>query len=159
MTRLFRFGSQNGRRRGLLAFSLAVSGTKIRLRSAQEIGEKTHRLSIPGKGTLCPLLHQMETDQLIFVKIAEPRSRKIYWSIIKGEETLSPIKTKSREPLRKLILYKKLIHKIFRNDQSTSRSILLQVETLLEEILPRNEDRTQQILEMCLMRVKELPRR
>jgi DNA-binding PadR family transcriptional regulator len=159
MTSLFKFGSQNGKRRSLLALFILHSlhqDSKSGYDLLKEIGEKTNGMWIPSKGTIYPLLHQMERDRLISVQSAELRSRKTYWLTSKGEETLSQIRAQSRESHRKTTLYKNLIQDIFRSEKTILRGLLLTVESILEEIPPGYEGRAAQVLENCLTELKEL---
>ncbi|MDD1678931.1 MAG: PadR family transcriptional regulator [Methanomicrobiales archaeon] len=158
MTSLFRFGSQDDKRRSLLALFILHSlqrDPKSGYRLLKEISEKTHGLWTPSKGTMYPLLHQMETDQLI-VQTADQRSRKIYRLTKIGEETLLRIKTQGRESHRKMILYKSLIYDIFQGEKIAPRDLLLTLETTLEELPLANEEKAVQILETCLIELKEL---
>jgi DNA-binding PadR family transcriptional regulator len=161
MTSLFRFGSQTGKKRGLLTLFILHSlhqKPKSGYALLKEIGEKTHGLWAPSKGTIYPLLHTMEKDQLISPQSAGMHSRNNFCLTIKGEETLSQIKAQSRESYRKMAFYKTLIHEIFRNEQISQRGLLLELETVLEEIPPGNEDRILQTLEACLRELREIAR-
>jgi DNA-binding PadR family transcriptional regulator len=159
MTSLFKFGSQSGKKRGLLALFILHSiqqNPKSGYDLLKEIGVKTHGLWAPSKGTVYPLLHQMENEDLISVETSESRSRTTYRLTRKGEETLSLIKKQSRESHRKMTLYKHLIFDIFRSETTTSRGMLLAIETMLENQSPENEEQAVQILRTCLNQLRGL---
>jgi DNA-binding PadR family transcriptional regulator len=159
MTSLFTFGSQNGKKRGLLALFILHSlhqDPKSGYGLLKDIGEKTHGLWTPSKGTMYPLLHHMEREGLIIVETTEPRTKTIYRLTKKGEETLSQIKEQSRESHRKMTLYKNLIYDIFRSEKIRQRGLFMEIETTLENLQPGNEEQVIQILETCLNDLRKL---
>ena len=159
MTSLFKFGSRTGKKRGLLTLFILHSlhhDPKSGYGLLKEIGEKTHGLWTPSKGTIYPLLHQMEGEELIVLDAARPRSRTTYRLTKKGEETLSQIKEQSRESHRKMTLYRNLIYDIFRSEKSGQRDLLFTIKTMLEDTPPGNEEKVVQILETCLNELKRL---
>ncbi len=159
MTSLFRFGSKNGKKRGLLALFILHSlhqAPKSGYGLIKEITEKTKGHWIPSKGTLYPLLQQMEKDQLIMGMETGPRSRKNYGLTVKGEDTLSQIKKRGRESHQKMTLYRGLIHDIFRSETNRERNLLVRLEMVLQDIPPESRDQGEQILTQCLNELKGL---
>jgi DNA-binding PadR family transcriptional regulator len=159
MASLFRFGSKNGKKRGLLALFILHSlhqAPKSGYALIKEIAEKTKGHWIPSKGTLYPLLQQMEKDQLITGTEAGPRSRKNYGLTVKGEATLSQIKKRGRESHQKMTLYKGLIHDIFHSEPNPEKNPLVRLEMVWQDIPQENRDRGEQILTQCLNQLKGL---
>ncbi|MDD1673519.1 MAG: PadR family transcriptional regulator [Methanomicrobiales archaeon] len=153
------FGSQNGKKRGFLALYI-LHALDQRPQSGydllKEIGKKTQGMWIPSKGTLYPLLHQMEYEGLIVAEIAKNRYKTIYELTSKGKETLLHIKEQSRESHKKMALYKNLILDVFKNEKVNMKGLLYQIRTTLEDIPPGYEDRIVTTLETCLADLKRI---
>jgi DNA-binding PadR family transcriptional regulator len=160
MTSLLKFGTQSGKKRGLLVLFILhslsrepKSGYDLR----KEIGEKTRGMWVPSKGTLYPVLHQLEDEHLISVSDTGKRSRIVFCLTPKGEETLATFKERSRESHKKMALYKNLIFDIFGGEKITMKGLLFEIRTTVDELPPGTEDQAVLILETCLNNLKRIP--
>jgi DNA-binding PadR family transcriptional regulator len=160
MTSLLKFGSQGDKKRGLLVLFILHSlsrqprsGYDLR----KEIEEKTRGMWVPSKGTLYPVLHQLEEEHLIAVSYTGKRSRIVFCLAPKGEETLLTFRERSRESHRKMALYKNLILDIFGGEQITLKGLLFEIKTTVEELPPGMEEQAVPILETCLNDLKRIP--
>jgi DNA-binding PadR family transcriptional regulator len=159
MTSLFKFGSHDGKMRSLLALYILhslqrnpASGYDLR----KEIGEKTNGLWVPSKGTIYPVLLQLEEEDLIVLLSCEKRSRKVYGLTGKGAETLTTIRERGRESHKKMVLYKNLILDIFGGEKFTVKHLLFEIKTTVEAIPPGNEERVVALLEQCLVDLRSI---
>lgn len=159
MTSMLKFGDRGGRERSLLALyilhslnQVPKSGYELR----KEIIEKTHGHWIPSKGTLYPVLHQLEEECLIMVHATGNRGRTTFALTERGVITLNTIKEQSRELHKKMALYKDLILDIFGGGKVTMKGLLFEIKTTLVELPEGNEERAVQILESCLTELKKV---
>jgi DNA-binding PadR family transcriptional regulator len=160
MTSLLKFGSQGDKKRGLLVLFILHSisrqprsGYDLR----KEIEEKTRGMWVPSKGTLYPVLHQLEDERLITVSDIGKRSRIVFCLTPKGEETLLTFRERRRESHKKMALYKNLILDIFGGEKCTLKGLLFEIKTSVEELPPGTEDQAVPILETCLNDLQRIP--
>ena len=160
MASLLKFGSQSGKKRGLLVLFILHSlsreprsGYDLR----KEIAEKTKGMWVPSKGTLYPVLHQLEDERLITVSDTGKRSRIVFCLTPKGEETLLTFRERSRESHKKMALYMNLILDIFGGEKINLKGLLFEIKTTVEELPPGMEDQAVPILETCLNGLKRIP--
>lgn len=153
MTSLLKFESQGDKRRGLLALFILhslsrqpKSGYDLR----KEIGEKTKGMWVPSKGTLYPVLHQLEEEHLIAVSDTGKRSRIVFCLTPEGVETLQTFRERSRELHKKMSLYKNLILDIFGGEKCTLKGLLFEIRTTVEELPPGTAEQAVPVLETCL---------
>jgi DNA-binding PadR family transcriptional regulator len=159
MTSLLNFGTQSGKKRGLLVLyvlhSLSrepKSGYDLR----KEIGEKTRGMWMPSKGTLYPVLHQLADEQLIEVSDTGKRSRIVFCLTPKGEEMLATFRERSRESHKKMALYKNLIFDILGGEKITMKGLIFEIKTTVDELPSGTEDLAVPILETCLNNLKRI---
>lgn len=159
MTSLFKFGSHDGKMRSLLALYILhslkrcpASGYDLR----KEIGEKTNGHWVPSKGTIYPVLVQLEEEDLIVLLSSEKRSRKVYGLTAKGADTLTTIRERGRESHKKMALYRNLILDIFGGEKFTVKQLMFEIKTAMEAVPPGNEDRTVALLEQCLSDLRSI---
>jgi DNA-binding PadR family transcriptional regulator len=159
MTSLLNFGTQSGKKRGLLVLyvlhSLSrkpKSGYDLR----KEIGEKTRGMWMPSKGTLYPVLHQLADEQLIEVSDTGKRSRIVFCLTPKGEEMLATFRERSRESHKKMALYKNLIFDILGGEKITMKGLIFEIKTTVDELPSGTEDMAVPILETCLNNLKRI---
>ncbi len=159
MTSLLKFGSRQGKERSLLALfilhSLSTS-PKSGYDLLAEIKEKTGGLWVPSKGTLYPLLHQLEGEHLIAVIETGKRAKTTFEVTESGRETLDTVKTQGKESHRKMALYKNLILDIFGGAKVNAKGLLFEIKTVLDELPPGNEHHAVQVLEQCLDDLKRI---
>ena len=159
MTSLTKFGSHAEKKRGLLCLFILHTLNKSPASGydlLKEIGEKTRGVWTPSKGTLYPILHQLEEDGLITVQETGKRSRVVYALTPRGEETLEQTRTRRRDAHRQLELYKDLIFEIFAGNQAPTARLLFEIQKSLEGLPPGTEDQASEILNVCLSELQRL---
>ncbi len=115
----------------------------------KEIAEKTGGTWAPSKGTLYPLLKQLEDEGLIEVFATEKRAKTLFAVTGKGQETLATIRETGREHHRKMAQYKNLILAIFGGSEHSVKGLLFGIRAILEEIPPGREKDVIAALEQC----------
>jgi DNA-binding PadR family transcriptional regulator len=159
MTGLWTFAPEGGRERGLLALFILHSlmqQPKSGYELLKEIKEKTEGVWVPSKGTLYPILKQLEEEGLIEVTEIGKRSKHIFALTESGNETLRTIKAHKKESREKHLQFRNLLIEIFGEEHVTLRELLFEIRELIDDLAPDNKDRVVAILEHCLADLKSL---
>jgi DNA-binding PadR family transcriptional regulator len=152
MTSLPKYSSYQGKLPSFLAMYILHSlhqNPKSGYDLLREIREKTQGSWTPSKGTLYPLLHMLEDEQLIAIASVDKRSRTLFQLTPKGMERLTTLKEKGREHQKKMVLYKNLILDIFGTGKCSVKGLLFEIKNALDEIPPGTEVQATKILEQC----------
>ena len=162
MTSLLQFATRkNERARSLLALYVIHSlskGEKSGYDILKELGELTEGSWIPSKGTLYPLLHQLEEEGQI-VSVAETtgaRARAVFTLTPTGKETLKRIHAHGREHHKKMAQYRQVITAIFGNSHPPEMSLLFEIKMVLDEMPKEKKLAAAAILRRCLEELKEV---
>jgi DNA-binding PadR family transcriptional regulator len=156
---LWKFSSKVGKDRGLLALYVLHSldrEPKSGYDLLKEIDEKTGGLWVPSKGTLYPVLKQLEEENLIQVCHTGRRSKSIYDLTDTGRETLRSIKKHRRESREKVALVKNLLLDIFGEEKRTLRIVHFDLGTVIDALPPEKEEQAARILENCLAELQRI---
>lgn len=159
MTSLLKFGSREGKERSLLALYVLHSLSKSPKSGYDliaEIKEKTGGLWVPSKGTMYPVLHQLEDEQLIAVIETGKRAKTTFEVTVSGRTALQTVKEQGKESHRKMALYKNLILDIFGGAKVNAKGLLFEIKATLDELPPGKEDHAVQVLEQCLDDLKRI---
>jgi DNA-binding PadR family transcriptional regulator len=159
MTGLLTFASEGGRERGLLAlFILHSLGRQPKSGYAllKQIEEKTEGVWVPSKGTLYPVLKQLEEEGLIRVGEIGKRSKTIFEVTPDGEEIVRTIGEHKEESREKLLQFKSLLIEIFGEEDVTVKGLLFEIRAVIDDLAPAEKDRAFAILERCLADLKSL---
>ncbi|MHC1600697.1 MAG: PadR family transcriptional regulator [Candidatus Methanospirareceae archaeon] len=159
MTGLWKFASKNGKERGLLALFILHSlnqQPKSGYELLKEIEEKTEGMWVPSKGTLYPILKQLEEEELIRVGETGKRSKNIFELTQNGKETLLTIRERKKESGEKLLQFKNLLIDIFGEEKITMKGLLFEIRDVIDDLSPNKEDQAVKILEKCLADLKRI---
>ena len=163
MTSLLKFGSSEGRERSLLALFILHSLSKSPKSGYDliaEIREKTGGLWVPSKGTLYPVLHQLEDERLIAVVAgagATGRRAKTTYAVTEtGRDALETVKERGREGHEKMACCRNLLVDIFGGKKAGTHGLLFDLHTALEQLPPGSEDEAVRVLEQCLIDLKRI---
>jgi DNA-binding PadR family transcriptional regulator len=159
MTGLWTFASEGGRERGLLALFILHSLNRQPQSGyalLKEIEDKTEGVWVPSKGTLYPILKQLEEEGLIQVGEIGKRSKTIFEVTPNGEETLRTLKEHKKESREKLLQFKNLLIEIFGEEKVTMKGLLFEIREVIDDLAPDKKDQAVTILEHCLADLKSL---
>ena len=159
MTGLWKFASKNGKERGLLALFILHSlnqQPKSGYELLKEIEEKTEGIWAPSKGTLYPILKQLEEEELIRVGETGKRSKNIFELTQNGKETLLTIRGHKKESREKLLQFKNLLIDIFGEEKITMKGLLFEIRDVIDDLSPNKKDQAVKILEKCLADLKRI---
>ncbi|MDD2666147.1 MAG: PadR family transcriptional regulator [Methanocellales archaeon] len=156
----WRFSSHNGKGRGLLTLFVLHSLNKEPKSGyglLKEMEQKTKGLWVPSKGTLYPILRQLEDEKLIQVVEKGKRSKNIFELTPKGKETLIGIREHRRESREKLFQFKNLFVDIFGEegeDEITTKGLIFDMRNIIAHLPPDKKNQAVAILEKCLEDLK-----
>jgi DNA-binding PadR family transcriptional regulator len=163
MTGLLKFGSKEGKEKSLLALYIIHSlnkSPKSGYDLIAEIKEKTGGLFVPSKGTLYPVLHQLEDEQLIEPVETEAapgkRSKTTFAVTGSGKSALKDFMEMGREKHKKMALYRNLILDILGGHRASTHGMLFDIHTELEKLPPGSNPDAMLVLEQCLTDLKNL---
>jgi len=156
MTSLLQFTcKKNERARSLLALYVIYSlskGEKSGYDILKELGELTQGAWVPSKGTLYPLLHQLEEEGQI-VSVTETngaRARAVFCLTRPGKETLKKIRAHGNEHHKKMAQYRQVITAIFGDTHSPVMNLFFDIRTVLDELPKEKSPEAAAVLRRCL---------
>jgi DNA-binding PadR family transcriptional regulator len=159
MNGFWKFAGSSGKERGLLALFILHTldkrpGTGYEL--LKVIEEKTGGTWVPSKGTLYPVLKQLEEEHLIELSETGSRAKNIYVLTSKGRKTLAHIKEHRRGPGEKLAVYQNLLAEIFGNEKMALIGLGMEIHALLHELPLEKEHDAIMVMEDCITRLESL---
>jgi DNA-binding PadR family transcriptional regulator len=161
MTSLLQFATKKSERaRSLLALYVIHSlskGDKSGYDILKELGELTEGNWIPSKGTLYPLLHQLEKEgQIVSVpETTGSRARAVFCLTPLGKETLKRIRAHSGEHHKKMAQYRQVIIAIFGDTILPWMSLLFEIKALIDEMPKEKGPEATKILRRCRDELKK----
>jgi DNA-binding PadR family transcriptional regulator len=161
MTSLLQFAKKRGKARGLLALYVLHSlarGEKSGYDIMKEIGALTDGSWVPSKGTLYPLLHQLEEEgQIAPVPAAQGARARTAFSLTRtGKETLRRIRAHGEEHHKKMAQYRQVITAIFGKSARPGMNLLFEIRTLLDDMPEEKEQEAARILRHCRDELKKV---
>ncbi len=147
----------NGRKKGFISLYILYSlkqKPKSGYEILAEIKGKCGGKWVPSKGTIYPLLNQLEKQGLIRVKTIEKRSKNIFEITSKGKQTLSMLKRSRKELKENFMRFRKLFFDILGEDKSDIFDLLFEIKENLLRV--KNKPAATKILERCLDELKQI---
>jgi len=159
MMGLWRFRCKNGKYRGFLVIYILYSlrnKPKSGYEMLKEIEEKTRGKWIPSKGTLYPLLRQLEQEGLIRIGRTDRRSKNIFELTDSGKKILKQIQKDREESRKRILLFKDLFIGVICKDKSDIENVLFEIRDIAHEKHQRDKEKTSRILKRCLSELKRI---
>jgi len=122
----------------------------------REIDEITGGAWAPSKGTLYPLLHQLEAEGLIVAAPTQSRSRTGFALTPQGLDILEKIMEMSGESHKKMAHLRHLVLAIFGSRTCPVKGLLFEIKTLVCDMPPGTEKEVGVILERCRDELKKV---
>ncbi len=159
MNGFWKFSGSSGKERGLLALFILHTldrrpGTGYEL--LKTIEEKTEGKWVPSKGTLYPVLKQLEEEHLIELSETGTRAKNIYVLTPKGEKTLAHIREHWKGPGDKFALYQNLLAGIFGEEKVVLMALGMEIHALIQKLPPGKEPDAIKVMEDCITQLKGL---
>ena len=128
MSNIMNFETHNGQQRGILTMYLLCSlkkKPKSGYEIISEIKEKTEGTWVPSKGTIYPLLKQLEKGELIKVKTKGKRAKNIFEITPKGKKMILQVKKQGEHMMKKFMKFRNLIIDIIEEDNEAVSTMML----------------------------------
>ncbi len=158
MMGLWKFHCNDGKERGILVLYILHSlnsKPKSGYELLKEIEEKTCGKWVPSKGTLYPLLKQLEQEGLIKISKVDKRSKHIFELTNNGINTLKQIQKFKEDSRKKFLLFKGLFIDILGKDKSEIEKVLFEIRDVVYKKSNKNKEKIKKILEKCLSELNE----
>jgi DNA-binding PadR family transcriptional regulator len=120
------------------------------------ITEKTGGGWTPSKGTIYPLLKQLEEDGLIQVSSIGKRSKIIYDVTPKGKKLLFTVRKVNKESEEKFSKFRDLFLEMFGEEKTVIDELIFKIQNITGKIPPEKEEQTVKILEECISNLKNV---
>jgi len=151
MPSILNFETKNGNQRGILTIYLLHSlkkKPKSGYELISEIKEKTEKAWAPSKGTIYPLLKQLEQEGLIKVKSTDKRSKNIYETTVKGKKMIFNAKKQGEDMMKKFMKFKNLITELI-EEESEVHSTMMHIQNSVCMSPPEKKYIVIKILRRC----------
>jgi DNA-binding PadR family transcriptional regulator len=135
MPGILHFETHNGQQRGMLTLYLLYS-LKKKPKSGydllSEIKQKTEGAWVPSKGTIYPLLRQLENRGLIKVKTKDKRAKNIFEITPQGKKIILNAKKQGENMMKKFTKFRNLIFEMLEEDNEILSTMMnIQNDVLL----------------------------
>jgi DNA-binding PadR family transcriptional regulator len=151
MSNILNFETHNGQQKGILTMYLLYSlqkKPKSGYEIISEIKEKTEGTWVPSKGTIYPLLRQLEKGGLIKVKTIEKRSKNIFKITPKGKKIILNTKKQGESMMKKFMKFRNLIIDMIEED-SEVLSTMMQIQNSVFMSYKGKKNEVIKILRRC----------
>jgi DNA-binding PadR family transcriptional regulator len=160
MSNLLNFPTKAGKQRGILSIYILHS-LKKKPKSGYEllveIREKTEGTWIPSKGTIYPLLKQLEAEGLVQIKSVDKRAKNVFEITSEGKKALSHIKKQGQQMEKKFMQFRKIISEIVSHDNIEMTNLIFDIrKTSFSSISKENKEEIIKILKRCLSDLKKV---
>jgi DNA-binding PadR family transcriptional regulator len=151
MSNILNFETHNGQQKGILTMYLLHSlqkKPKSGYEIISEIKQKTEGTWVPSKGTIYPLLRQLEKGGLIKVKTTEKRSKNIFKITPKGKKIILNTKKQGESMMKKFMKFRNLIIDMIEED-SEVLSTMMQIQNSVFMSYKGKKNEVIKILRRC----------
>ncbi|VVB61225.1 Transcriptional regulator PadR-like family protein [uncultured archaeon] len=157
MSNVLNFETNTGQQKGILTMYLLNSlqkKPKSGYEIISEIKEKTEGTWVPSKGTIYPLLRQLEKGGLITVKTKEKRSKNIFKITPKGKKMILSTKKQGESMMKKFMKFRNLIIDMIEEDNEVL-STMMQIQNSISTSYKGKKNEVLQILRRCSLELQK----
>ncbi|AXV37615.1 MAG: hypothetical protein CIT01_05095 [Methanobacterium sp. BRmetb2] len=122
----------------------------------KSMSERTGGGWTPSKGTIYPLLKQLEQEGLIQVSSIGKRSKTIYEITPQGKKLLYNIRKVRKESRKKFCKFRDLFLEMFGEEKTMFNELTFKIERITEEIPVEKEEQAVKVLKKCISNLKNL---
>lgn len=143
--------SEKVRQKGILTIYLLCS-LKKKPKSGYdllvEIKKKTEGTWVPSKGTIYPLLKQLEKDGFIKVKRKDKRSKNIFETTLKGKKIISNQKKEGVIMMKKFMQFRNLFTEIIEEDSQILSTMLQIQNSVFTSVLALSKEKQKEVIKI-----------
>ena len=159
MESIWKFAPEQGKERRLLTL-LVLHLLEKRPESGygllKEIGITTGGSWIPNKGSLYPLLKNLEQEGLIKERESGKRSKRVFELTAAGEQVLESIKGKKQESEQRVEFFKHMHFELFGEKNSQHIDLLMDIRFFVEDLPEIKKEQAKEILTAAFCEIKKL---
>jgi len=159
MTGLWKFTSIEGKEVRLLTL-FVLHSLNENPRSGYDllklISERTGGGWTPSKGTLYPLLKQLDEEGLIEVSSIGKRSKIIYDITPNGKKLLFTLRKVNKESEEQFSKFRELFLEMFGEEKTVLKSLIFEIQKTVGKIPPEKVEEAARILEECISNLKNI---
>jgi DNA-binding PadR family transcriptional regulator len=151
MSSFLNLETHNGQQRGILTIYLLCSlkkKPKSGYEIISEIKEKTEGTWMPSKGTIYPLLKQLEKGELIKIKTKGKRAKNIFEITPKGKKMILHVKKQGEYMMKKFMKFRNLMTDIIEEDNEAV-STMMQIQNTIFMTSKEKKYKVIKILKRC----------
>jgi DNA-binding PadR family transcriptional regulator len=151
MSSIMNFETRNGQQKGILTIYLLCSlkkKPKSGYEILSEIKEKTEGTWVPSKGTIYPLLKQLEKGGLIKIKTKDKRAKIIFKITPKGKKMIFTVKKQGEYMMKKFMKFRNLIMDVIGEDNEAV-STMMEIQNTVSMTSKEKKYEVIRILKRC----------
>lgn len=149
MSNILNFETHNGQHKGILTIYLLCSlkkKPKSGYEIISEIKEKTEGAWVPSKGTIYPLLKQLEKGELIKVKTKDKRAKIIFEITSKGKKIIMNQKKEGATMMKKFMQFRNLFTEIIEEDSQILSTMLQVQNSVFKSVLASSKEKQKKVI-------------
>ena len=149
MSNILNFETHNGQQKGILTIYLLCSlkkKPKSGYEIISEIKEKTEGAWVPSKGTIYPLLKQLEKGELIKVKTKDKRAKIIFEITPKGKKIIMNQKKEGVTMMKKFMQFRNLFTEIIEEDSQVLSAMLQIQNSVFTSVLALSKEKQKEVI-------------
>jgi len=151
MSNILNFETHNGQQKGILTIYL-LNSLKKKPKSGyeiiSEIKEKTEGAWIPSKGTIYPLLKQLEKGELIKVKTKDKRAKIIFEITQNGKKIIMNQKKEGITMMKKFMQFRNLFTEIIEEDSQVLSAMLQVQNSVFTSVLTLSKEKQKEVIKI-----------
>jgi DNA-binding PadR family transcriptional regulator len=151
MSNILNFETHNGQQKGILTIYL-LNSLKKKPKSGyeiiSEIKEKTEGAWIPSKGTIYPLLKQLEKGGLIKVKTKDKRAKIIFEITQNGKKIIMNQKKEGITMMKKFMQFRNLFTEIIEEDSQVLSAMLQVQNSVFTSVLTLSKEKQKEVIKI-----------
>lgn len=159
MAGLLSFQCRGGKYKGFLSIFILHTlrgGSKSGYEILKEIERKTNGSWAPSKGTIYPLLRQLQEEGFIKITKVEKRAKNVFMLTRKGKDFLEDLRRRKEEMRKRFTIFKNLFIDILEGEGREVERLLLEIGEKIYALMPKYKVEAVNILEKCLAELKSV---
>ena len=159
MKSILKYSTQNGHKRSLINLYVLHSlhrEPKTGYDLLKEIEELTKGVWVPSKGTIYPMLRQLEEEGIITPQETGARAKTIYALTEEGEVVLTEMKEARHQSHENVQIIRSIHTEIFGEGRASLAESVWEIRECIRNLSEDKQKRAQEILMQCKRDLREL---
>jgi len=159
MKSILKYSTQDGHKRSLINLYVLHSlhrEPKTGYDLLKEIEELTKGVWVPSKGTIYPMLRQLEDEGIIVPQETGARAKTIYALTENGETALTEMKERRHQSHENVQIIRNIHTEIFGEGRASLAENVWEIRECIRDLSDDKQKRAQEILMQCKHDLREL---